>query len=81
MPEQQCRTPRWSDAREVMRPVMEDYLRNLAARLLRISHASLDIGTARKLRELSREIDEKAEAFEAHHRDDDREDDGGRQSR
>jgi hypothetical protein len=48
---------------------MEDYLKNLAERLLRISHASLDIGTARKLRELSREIGAKAEA---HDRDDDR---------
>jgi hypothetical protein len=40
---------------------MENYLKNLAARLLRISHASLDMGTARKLRELSRELKDKAD--------------------
>jgi hypothetical protein len=40
---------------------MENYLRNLASRLLRISRASLDIGTARKLREISRELDNKAD--------------------
>ena len=42
---------------------MESYLKNLAARLLRLSRASLDIGTARKLRELSRELEEKADEF------------------
>ena len=42
---------------------MENYLRSLAARLLRISRASLDISTAKKLRDLSHELDEKAEEF------------------
>jgi hypothetical protein len=54
---------------------MESYLRNLASRLLRISRASLDIGTARKLRELSNEVGEKAEACgEAHDREDEERD-------
>jgi hypothetical protein len=44
---------------------MEDYLKKLAARLLRLSHASLDMGTARKLRELSRELEDKADEFGA----------------
>jgi hypothetical protein len=44
---------------------MESYLKNLSSRLLRISRASLDIGTARKLRELSREISEKADECES----------------
>jgi hypothetical protein len=60
---------------------MEDYLRNLAARLLRISHASLDIGTARKLRELSRELGEKADEHHRDDRDDDREANGHGHSR
>jgi hypothetical protein len=50
---------------------MEKFLRNLASRLERISRASLDIGTARKLREISRELDNKADEFggEEHRRD------------
>jgi hypothetical protein len=44
---------------------MENYLKKLAARLMRISYASLDMGTARKLRELSRELEEKADEFGA----------------
>lgn len=42
---------------------MENYLSSLAARLLRISRASLDIGTAKRLRDLSHEISERAEEF------------------
>jgi hypothetical protein len=42
---------------------MENYLKNLATRILRISRASLDMGTARKLRELSRELEDKADEF------------------
>ena len=76
--EQLCRTLRWSDIGVTNDDAMEGYLRNLAARLLRISHASLDIGTARKLRELSREIGDKADAYD---RGDDRDGDGDDQRR
>jgi hypothetical protein len=39
---------------------MEKYLRDLAARILRISRGSLDMGTGRKLRELAKEVSDKA---------------------
>ena len=40
---------------------MNTYLQDLAVRLMRVSRASLDIGTAKKLRELSYEVGEKAD--------------------
>jgi len=39
---------------------MDQYLRELAARILRLSRATLDIGTGKRLRELSKEVSEKA---------------------
>jgi hypothetical protein len=39
---------------------MEKYLRDLAARILRISRSSLDMGTGRKLRDLAKEVSDKA---------------------
>lgn len=39
---------------------MEKYLRELAARLLRLSRSTLDIGTGKRLREFSKEVAEKA---------------------
>lgn len=40
---------------------MENYLRELAARVLRISRTTMDIGTGRKLRELADDIRARAE--------------------
>lgn len=39
---------------------MEQYLRDLAARVLRISRSTLDMGTAERLRDLAREVSDKA---------------------
>lgn len=46
---------------------MEQYLRNLAANLLRMSRNTLDIGTARKLRELAADVADRAEELDARH--------------
>jgi hypothetical protein len=43
---------------------MENYLRDLAGHLRRISRASLDMGTGKKLREIAQEVSEKADEFE-----------------
>lgn len=40
--------------------VMDNYLRELAARILRLSRSTLDIGTGQRLRQLSKEVSEKA---------------------
>lgn len=47
-----------------MRVPMEQYLRDLAANLLRMSRSTLDIGTARKLRELAADVVGRAEELE-----------------
>lgn len=51
---------------------MESYLRELAARVLRISRTTMDIGTGRKLRELADDIRARAETAD---------DDGRRETR
>jgi len=44
-------------------PSEVEFLRDTAAHLIRISRASMDISTARKLREVANELIERAEAL------------------
>jgi hypothetical protein len=42
---------------------MDDYLKEVAAKVLRLSRSTMDIGTGRRLRELAEELNEKADEY------------------
>ncbi|HRF07776.1 MAG TPA: hypothetical protein PL193_03915 [Xanthobacteraceae bacterium] len=44
-------------------PTEYEFLRDTAAHLIRISRASMDLGTARKLREVANSLIERADAL------------------